>query len=436
MKTTDRTDASRNRNVRTFGEIFADGSVLELVTPAVGDQPDLVFWDGAKIAISSEIEHRGKFYRAETLHPTILRATRFPREPVGYGGFGTIRQLFAELATTFEKFLAFSRSESERATFWVLTTWFCDCLSSPPSLWISGADLGRAAGLFALMHCLCRRPLRVAGITRGGFLSLPSSFRPTLLVNQPTLSAGIQSLWSDSNFHGFCVPGSRGIVHDVTSSKAIFMGMAGAATSPSAGHLHVALFPDREVSALDEAELNTIAEYFLPRLLQYRLEQAIKVRESRFAPADLHFPIRELAGNLGACVQGDADLALQVVPLLLAQNDVGGGCNLDCAVIEVLWPRLHSTPPNTVAHMRIEAELTAEVNTFMLSCGDNLQYSREEVGIRVARLELTRKRTNGGTILLLGAETNGRVHQLARAYGIDKSMPGCPYCKQAQEPVV
>ncbi|MGA8308789.1 MAG: hypothetical protein WB755_02080, partial [Terriglobales bacterium] len=82
------------------------------------------------------------------------------------------------------------------------------------------------------------------------------------------------------------------------------------------------------------------------------------------------------------------------------------------------------------------AELTAEVNTFMLSCGDNLQYSREEVGIRVARLELTRKRTNGGTILLLGAETNGRVHQLARAYGIDKSMPGCPYCKQAQEPVV
>jgi len=425
--------AAGARIVKTFGEIFQDGSVLELVAPAAGEQPDLLLWDGTKISISREIQHLGQVYTAEKLHGSILRATRLARDPVGYG---KIRLLFTELVNTFEKFLAFSRSEAERATFWVFTTWFCDCLSSPPILWISGADVGRAAAFFALLHCLSRRPLRVAGITRSGFLSLPSSFRTTLLANQPSLSAGIQSLWRESNFRGFCVPGSRGNLLDVTSSKAIFLGMAGAVSSPSAEHLHLALFPaDREVPPLDEQALNKIAEYFLPRLLQYRLEQAHNVRKSQFAPADLKFPICELARKLGACVQGDMELALTVIPLLIPQDDTIGPCNLDCAIIQVLWPRLHSSLPNTLAtQMKIEAELTAEVNTFMLSCGDNLQYSREEVGIRVVHLALTRKRTNGGTILLLGSETNRRVHQLARSYGIGKNVLGCPHCQPAQTP--
>ena len=427
-------DKSWNLGVfRTFGEIFQDGSVLELVAPSAGEQPELLLWDRTKILISPEIEHRGKLYRAETLHTSILRATRLPREPAGYG---TIRQLFTELAGAFEEYLAFSNSAAEQAAFWVLTTWFPECLSSPPALWVSGADIGRAASFFGLLHCLCRRALKVAGITRSGFLSLPLAFRPTLLVHQPSLSAGMQNLWREANYRGLVVPGNRGVVLDISSSKAIFMGMAGAATSPSAEHLHFALLPaDREIPPLDEPALYKIAAYFLPRLLQYRIEQAQNVRKSQFAAADLKYPIRELAGKLGACVQGDADLALQVVPLLLAQDDTVGPCNLDSAIIQVLWPRLHSSPPNTITtQMKIEAELTAEVNTFMLSCGDNLQYRCEEVGIRVVHLELTRKRTNSGTILLLGAETNRRVHQLARAYGIGKNMPECPYCQPVQTP--
>ena len=250
-----------SRVFRTFGEIFPDGSVLELVAPSAGEQPDLLLWDRTKILISPEIEHRGKLYRAETLHTSILRATRFPREPVGYG---TIRQLFTELAGAFEEYLAFSNPAAEQAAFWVLTTWFPECLSSPPALWVSGADIGRAASFFGLLHCLCRRALKVAGITRSGFLSLPLAFRPTLLVNQPSLSAGMQELWRESNYRGFFVPGSRGVVLDVSSSKAIFMGMAGAATSPSAEHLHLALFPaGRELPSLDEVALTGTAEYFL-----------------------------------------------------------------------------------------------------------------------------------------------------------------------------
>ena len=409
-----------SRVFRTYGEIFQDGSVLELVAPSAGDQPDLLLLDGTKISIAPEIEHLGQLYRPEKLHCSILRATRFSREPLSYG---TIRQLFTELAGTFEEYLAFSKPAAERTALWVLSTWFSDCLSSPPALWVSGADIGRAASFFGLLHCLCRRALKVAGITRAGFLSLPMSFRPTLLVNQPSLSAGMQNLWQETNYRGLVVPGNRGTVLDVSCSKPIFTGMAGAAPSPSAANLHLTLFPADREAPLDEHALSATADYFLPRLLQYRLDQAQKVQESRFPAADLKFPTRELARKLGACIQGDAELALRVVPLLLPEDDASGLCNLDCAIIEVLWPRLHSSPQETAetTKMRIEAELTAEVNTYLLSCGETVQYTREDVGIRVASLEFRTKRTNAGSVLLLNRETSRRVHHLARCYGIERN---------------
>ncbi|HEV3386198.1 MAG TPA: hypothetical protein VG097_15365 [Gemmata sp.] len=87
------------------------------------------------------------------------------------------------------------------------------------------------------------------------------------------------------------------------------------------------------------------------------------------------------------------------------------------------------------ANMKIGAELTPEVSTFLLCCGETRQYSREEVGKRVAKLGLSTKPTNAGTVLLLDRQTSRRVHQLALAYRIDKSVPGCPDC-QAVEPRV
>jgi hypothetical protein len=415
MKTAENAGANAgSRIVKTFGELFPDGAVLELVASADVDQLSLILSKRNSTVIAFEIEHCGQRYQAEELHGSIRRAIRFPCKPKAYG---TIRQLFTKLVATFEEFLGLSKAEAERAGFWVLTTWFCDCLASPPTLWVSGADLGRAAEFFALLHCLCRRAIRVAGVTRAGFLSLPMTFRPTLLVNQPGLPVAVRTLWRETNFRGSVVPNCRGVVLDVTSSKAVFTGMEGATPSPNAENLHLALFPaDRELPLLDDAALRTIANYFLPRLLQYRLEQAKKVCESRFTVADLRFPIREVAQKLGACVQDDPELALKVVPLLISQYDSIGQCNLDVAIVQVLWPRLHPSPTTTSAmKVKIEAELTAEVNTFLLACGETLQYSREEIGIRVASFEFTRKHTNTGTILLLSNATNRRVHGLAIA---------------------
>ena len=184
--------------VRTFGEIFADGSLLELVASENGSELNLLLSNRTRIVIAPQIKYRGKIYKAGELHPSILRATRLPREAIGYG---TIRQLLAELAGTFEEFLAFSRPASELTAFWVLTSWFPDCLSSPPALWISGVDIGRAASFLRLLHCLCRRALKVAGITRSGFLALPVGFSP-YPFDQPTNSVG----WNPKSFPRIQLP--------------------------------------------------------------------------------------------------------------------------------------------------------------------------------------------------------------------------------------
>jgi len=77
---TDNPDSeTRNQVIRTFGQTFADGSLIDLVASANGDQLDLLFWDGESIVIAPKIEHGGRIYQAEELPPSIVQATRLPR---------------------------------------------------------------------------------------------------------------------------------------------------------------------------------------------------------------------------------------------------------------------------------------------------------------------------------------------------------------------
>jgi len=82
--------------------------------------------------------------------------------------------------------------------------------------------------------------------------------------------------------------------------------------------------------------------------------------------------------------------------------------------------------------IKIEAELTADVNNYLLGCGEVRQYSSEEVGIRLGTLGLTKKRSKAGSLLLLDRETSRRIHQLAQSYGIDKSVAGCADCEASR----
>jgi len=44
---------------KTFGEVFPDGSLIELVASATGDQPNLLLWNGKATLIAPQVEHDG-----------------------------------------------------------------------------------------------------------------------------------------------------------------------------------------------------------------------------------------------------------------------------------------------------------------------------------------------------------------------------------------
>ncbi|MBV9339339.1 MAG: hypothetical protein JO159_00430 [Acidobacteria bacterium] len=424
---------AESRTIATSGEIFADGSVIELVAAVRDDKPGLLFWNGQDATVAPQVEYGGRIYRAVDVEPSILEATRFPGVPVDYG---TTRQLFTELATAFELHLDFSEPEAQRLALWTVASWFSDCLSSPPTLSVCGGAMEGAIRLFRLLHSCCRRPLMMAAVTRAGFLSLPMTLRPTLLVNQPSLPSRLRSLWSESNYRGIVVPGNGGAVIDVTCAKAVFSGMEAAAQPLSDETLHLTLPPPHpELPRLDEQQQADIADYFQPRLLLYRLRHLHEVRICRSVVTELRFPINELASKLAACVQGDPELALGVIPLLQPQDEGAlDSCNVDSAIIEILWPRLHPSASGELATKIKISELTELINTYLLSCGEILQYSPVEIGKRLACLGLSRHRRGSGMFLLANRDTIRRIHQLARSLGVGKLVAGCLECQQAQIP--
>jgi Helix-turn-helix len=69
--------SSESQIVQTSGEIFADGSAIELIVPKSDGQPRLLFWDQRGKVIATNIKHLGRVYQALAPHfATELRVSQ------------------------------------------------------------------------------------------------------------------------------------------------------------------------------------------------------------------------------------------------------------------------------------------------------------------------------------------------------------------------
>ena len=173
-----------------------------------------------------------------------------------------------------------------------------------------------------------------------------------------------------------------------------------------------------------------------PGYLATRLEYLRQVRGSRFDAPELRSPSREIARSLGGCIQGDDGLARKAAELLRAQaEEAFQGCNVETAIVEVLWPYLHPrSGEGPIAKLKMEAEFTKEVNTYLRSRGEILTFTGTEIGKKVAELRLSSKRNGSGNLLLLNRETSRRIHRLARIVGTGRKMPRCQDCEEPSGP--
>ena len=417
---------SETQIVSTAGTIFGDGTAVELVG-GTGDKPRLLSWNGRKSTIAAQVEREGKIYQPVDLHPSIWKATRLPNSVADYGKGS---DLFTETRELLETHLGFSAAEAALATGWICTCWFADFLSSPPTLFVYGSDMGLAITLFQLLSCICRHPLLLAELNRASLCAL-MALRPTWLINQPGMTSRLLDFCGDSNYRGVLVPGTRGDVLDLVSSKSIFMGANSAAHSWCEHSLHLALPPARRgLPPLDEARQVQIADHFQPRFLLYRLHHLQQVRQSRSNGNGSAQPMSDLAGTLQTCSPNGNQVESLWLPLLQAQerDALAQRCwDPGSAMIEVLLSLRHASESETAMK-----ELAALTNALLRSRGENREYSEEELGKRLQKLGVHRHRKNIGMVIVFDRANSCRVHQLARSFSVGKSVTGCPDCEEAQ----
>ena len=182
LKTKARTNAKSGSNARkriiSAGEIFADGTMIELVSGSSGlDKPDFLLWNGKKASVGTHIKHGGRTYEVPELGPSLYRATRFPSRCDDYD---SARDLFAAIADLLMLHLDLPERESSLLTCFSISTWLADRLPTAPSLAISGPDQELGIDVLRLLSCVCRHPLMLAEVTPVGFRSLRHAITPYL----------------------------------------------------------------------------------------------------------------------------------------------------------------------------------------------------------------------------------------------------------------
>jgi hypothetical protein len=186
----------------TAGEVFPDGSMIELVRDAgAHSRLLLLMWRNGKATVSDRIEYGGQIYVPIELDSTLAQAVRLPTLSVNYG---TTSSLFTQIKDLLSQYADVNEKDIAILSYFVLRTWFSDCMSDAPCLFVIAPHAAAEAHiLFLLLSCLCRHALLLGEFTRSIVASLLVPFlQPTVLIDQPDLSRSALRQLRATNIRG------------------------------------------------------------------------------------------------------------------------------------------------------------------------------------------------------------------------------------------
>jgi hypothetical protein len=137
-----------SRIVITFGEIFPDSTLIELIAPSHAEGLILLYWNGQSALVAPEIDLHGRSYRPGDLDPSIRKNMPLPDTPVEYGNRKTFFQRIADMC---QSYIGFDEAQAKLLALWIFSTWFADCLPTAPTLLVSGPDTGHIITFFRLL---------------------------------------------------------------------------------------------------------------------------------------------------------------------------------------------------------------------------------------------------------------------------------------------
>jgi hypothetical protein len=426
---TGRRDITRRGPVlETYGEVFSDGTLLDLAADSAG-RLGLLYWDGERAKTTNRFERAGQTYVPVSVNAGTLRAIRFPNEAKDYGSTGL---LFRKLVDVLKRYCRLPDRDMDLVGHWALSSWFPDVLPMAPTLVISGPSPAYVSSFLRLLRCLCRRGVRLAELNPAGLCALPMRLQPTLLVEQAMLTRSMRGLFRASSSRGVYVTRSGDFL-DLHCAQALFSAGNGFDATVTERELRVAVIPAESGSAgLNERAEEEVAAEFQPLLLEYRLRNHRAVSQSTFDVHEFTPGLRDLARSLGAAIVDDAELAGRIASLLGPQDaDAHARRTVlpEGAILTVALALVHERKLKRV----LCKHLTQLVNAALRANGEIVEFSPEEIGWRLSRLGLYTHRMAGGNGIRLDREFSRSVHDLARRFGVEMSPPGSPECADCRE---
>ena len=402
----------------TWGELLAD-AVIDVVASKDRDGLDVLSWDGKRVFTAPQIPYHGVVYLAPDLDPSIRQALRFPN---GATGYGSAVKLFTSITTVYREHLGLSEDLATFTTCWNLATWVPELMLVPLTMCVT-ATRCQVVNLFRMFRSLCRRPLMVAELSR----RLPIFLHPTLLVDDPKLSAKACAFWCAANLPGAVVSATGNRVCELACSKAVRLQPEDSPDAWGDEAMHLVL-PPTEFPPLSDRLLASIAAEFQPQLEMYRLRRLNGKEKLTVPPSQLSKC--ELARNLFTCIPDDAGIVRILTPFLESHQQellARRSRNPQVAIVKAVWIPAHEPGKMSVT------DVAKRANALLRSDDEMYVYSPREVGWLLRKLRIQTHRTANCRIVQFSSVVRQRVHELARELGLQcAAVQGCPDCKELQ----
>jgi len=427
-------------HVKTFGETFPDGDMIELVA---GESPqadfNLLLWNGEEARIGSSFrlftgpgpEPKPVIFEPPVVDSTFRRAIRFPTHAAPYE---STWKLFDEIYTLVQVYTDLPEQLARLTTYSVFASWFPDRTDIPTCVSIVGPKSRQGAQVFRLLSCLFRRALPLGDVSLAGLCSFPAGLCPALFLKQRELTPQARkALCASTAQDTFILWKGRPV--SLRCAKVVWSEDPLSDETLGPGAIEIPINPRFHSDVcFDQYTQQRIADDVQPKLLMYRLKNYHEIPRAIVDFPKLVPPLRDLGCCLAGCITDAPELREEVGQLLEERNqqiELERETDLNAVVVEAMFSLCHEENKDAL-HV---GKITEVANEILKRLGEPLEMKPRSVGDKLRLLCLTTRRLDaeGRGILLLNA-TRQRIHQLAWDYkvpGVGGDEGQCQYCREA-----
>ena len=421
MKTNGLTTAAAavGRPIRTAGEVFADGAMIELIGGAHPAHPQLMLWDRSNEFVGSVVEYNGERYEPAEIERSVLQHLALPTRCCPHG---TTREFLTETCTLIANLVGLDEKTASLAARIVLCSAIIDAVSVAPVLVIGGPDTARANRLMSVLRCLCRHSVPLTSVTPTSFCSLANGARYTFLISQANVSDKLQRLLDDASSSDRKIP-FHGRLLDLFGVQVIQSESVLADDPWPLRSIRISIVPTvTALPAFDQDAQRQIATQFQAKLLSFRRANLGAAQRLDFDASNFSCPLRDLARSFATATPDDAELQAEVFELLREEDTESRSAqwiDLSVIAVEAVLVAYHESSGEAV----YVSELSNIAQAILKGRGEDSTIDPGAFGKRLKLIGfVTEPRDAKGKKIRLTEAVYNRARQLAR----DLDMPEPP----------